>query len=258
MNILAIIQARTGSSRLPGKVLLKLGDKTVLEHVISRVNKSRFIDEAIVATTINHSDLGIVKLCADNGIRVFCGSEEDVLDRFFQLAKIVQPDQIVRVTADCPLIDHGIIDEVIQKHLDTKADYTSNVIIETYPDGEDVEVFNFESLRKAWKDSNAMSTREHVTQHIRNHPQEFKIVSHEHASNLSKKRWTLDNKEDYEFIKIIYDELYAGDPFFRMEAVLKLLEKRPELEEINAFISRNEGLKKSLREDRILDKKPEE
>lgn len=258
MNVLAIIQARTGSSRLPGKVLMKLKDKTVLEHVIDRVKKSKMIDEVIVATTMNITDLGIVQLCVDKKTRVFCGSESDVLDRFFQAAKILQPEHIVRITADCPLIDPKLIDKVVEAHLKSKASYTSNVLGETYPDGQDIEIFSFDALKQAWKDSVIMSAREHVTQHIRNHPTEFKIVNIESEINLSKKRWTLDNAEDFKFITAVYDGLYEKNPFFGLEETLLFLAERPELEEINSFITRNEGLKKSIREDKILDKKPEE
>jgi spore coat polysaccharide biosynthesis protein SpsF len=202
--------------------------------------------------------MDIVKLCAKNNTRVFCGSENDVLDRFFQLAKIIQPKHIVRITANCPLIDPKIIDQVIEKHLAQKADYTSNVLKETFPDGQDIEVFNFNALKKAWKDSVVMSARVHVTQHIRNHPNEFTIVSCKNNTDLSKKRWTLDNKEDFKFITAVYDGLYSQNPFFGLIEVLQYLRENPKLELINNFIRRNEGLKKSLREDKILDKKPEE
>jgi spore coat polysaccharide biosynthesis protein SpsF (cytidylyltransferase family) len=246
MKVLAIIQARVGSTRLPSKVLMKLQNKTVLEHVVNRVKRSKYIDEVIVATTINKEDLEIVKICANQNIRVFCGSQNDVLDRFYQIAKILKPVNIVRITADCPLMDANVIDKIIKEHLKTKSDYTSNTLRETYPDGEDVEVFKFDSLEKAWNKAKLNSEREHVTPYIKKF---FKTLDVCYKQNLHAKRWTLDKKEDFEFIKIIYNNLYKKNKFFGIEDVLKFLEKNPEIEKINQHITRNEGYKKSILED---------
>ncbi|PWB52450.1 MAG: hypothetical protein C3F06_07795 [Candidatus Methanoperedenaceae archaeon] len=251
MRIIAIIQARLGSTRLSGKVLLDLKGKTVLEQVIDRVRASRFIDDVIIATTIIKEDLKIVKLCADHGIRVYCGSENDVLERYYETARLFGADHIVRITSDCPMIDPSIIDDVIDLHLKEKADYTSNTLKETYPDGQDVEIFTFMSLKNAWKNAKLTSEREHVTPYIRNNP-EFKLVNMECGEDMSNKRWTLDNSEDYEFIKIIFENLYDKNPLFSMEEIVKLINEKPEIERINENIDRNEGYKKSLREDRLL------
>ena len=251
MNIIAMIQARVGSTRLPGKVLLPLEKKTVLERVIERVQKSTKIDEVMVITTLNKADSEIVKACSNNGVRVFCGSEEDVLDRFYQAAKLLKPNHIVRITADCPLIDAAIIDQVIDKHLKEKNDYTSNVLKETFPDGEDNEIFTFESLKKSWKEANLSSEREHVTLYIRNHPEEFKLSNLECEVDLSDKRWTLDNEEDYQFIKNIYKSL-PNKNNFGMSDVLDLINKNKGLEEMNHHIERNEGYQKSLKEDKVI------
>lgn len=252
MNTLAIIQARTGATRLPNKVLLKLEDKCVLEHVINRVKKSSLIDEVIVATTININDLKIINFCSERGIRVFCGSENDVLDRFYQAAKLFNPENIVRITADCPMIDPQIIDLVIKTHFDNKADYTSNTLKETFPDGEDIEIFKFNALKKAWIESKLTSEREHVTPYIRNNKELFKLSNVENTINLSDKRWTLDHEEDYKLIQFVYSKLYSKNNYFGMKEILELLKKYPEVEDYNKNIIRNEGYAKSLKEDKKI------
>ncbi len=194
MKIIAIIQARVNSTRLPKKVLLNLEGRTVLEHVIKRVRKSKLISETIVATTINKEDLEIVKLCTKIGVKVFCGSENDVLDRFYQISKLIKPNHIVRITADSPLIDPKIIDLIIEKHLQENADYTSNDLKDSFPDGEELEICTFEALKKAWKNANLSSDREHVITYIVNRPKEFKLTNVENDVDLSKERWTLNNE----------------------------------------------------------------
>jgi spore coat polysaccharide biosynthesis protein SpsF (cytidylyltransferase family) len=250
MSILGIIQARVGSTRLPRKVLLDLEGKTVLEHVVCRVKQSTKITDILVATTLSWDDLAIVKLCAENGILVFCGSVDDVLDRYYQAAKIVKPDHIVRITADCPLMDPAVIDMVIMQHLSVGADYSTNTNPETFPDGEDVEVISFECLKQAWEKADLLSEREHVTPFIRKNPSKFKLSNIEWTSDLSKKRWTIDNPEDYEFIKLIYQKLYKNNHSFNMQAILDYLSAHPEIEKINSKIGRNEGYAKSIRKDK--------
>jgi spore coat polysaccharide biosynthesis protein SpsF (cytidylyltransferase family) len=257
-RILAIIQARAGSTRLPKKVLMDLGGKTVLERVIERVRASKMVSEVVVATTINHEDLAIVKLCAELGVRVYCGSENDVLDRFYQAACLFGAVHIVRITADCPLMDPAIIDQVIECHQKEDADYTSNTLKESFPDGEDVEVITYLTLKKAWFSARLASEREHVTPYIRNNQTLFKLVGLENRENLTAKRWTLDNREDLEFIKAVYRGLSTSDKLFGMNEVLLYLQQHPELERLNSHISRNEGMTKSLREDRILVKTEED
>mgnify|MGYP001594883977 CR=1 FL=1 len=245
---LCIVQARTGSTRLPGKVLLNLGGKTVLARVLERAAASRSLSEVAVATGIGAENLPIVKFCAAKGIRVFCGSEDDVLDRFYQFAKLVRPKNIVRITADCPLLDPRVIDLVVNAHYRSGADYTANTAPPTFPDGEDVEIFTYRALERAWNAATLMSDREHVTPYIRKHPRIFKTRSVRNAVDLSGKRWTLDNPEDLKFISAVY-RAFKGRGMFGMDDILRLLSKRPELEKINGAIARNEGYKRSLRED---------
>ena len=253
MSTIAIIQARMGSTRLPGKVLLNLEDKTVLEHVVNRVRFSKHVDDVVVATTISKDDLRIVELCANLGVSIYCGSEDDVLDRYYQAAKLFKADNIVRITSDCPVIDPKIVDGAIILHLKDNADYTSNTLKETYPDGQDVEIFTFASLRTAWKDAKLASEREHVTPYIRNHPDIFKHARLEYQKDLSQKRWTLDNAEDLEFLRLVYKYLYSKNSLFGMDDILALISEKPEIEKINQHIIRNEGYIKSLREDESLD-----
>ena len=252
MNTVAIIQARISSTRLPGKVLKIIERKTVLEHVINRVRAAKNIDDMVVATTVKKEDLEIVKLCASLGISVFCGSEDDVLDRYYQTAKLFKAGHIVRITSDCPLIDPQIIEEVIELYFQKKADYASNTMPETFPDGLDTEVFSYKTLKKAWKNAKLSSEREHVTPYIRKYPNIFKIVNLKCEYNLNDKRWTLDEPEDFKFIKIIYKNLYLEDSLFGMIKILDFLKKNPEIGELNKNIIRNEGYLKSLEKDKII------
>lgn len=248
-KIICIIQARFNSVRLPGKIFLDLDGKTVLERVVERAKRSSLIDEIIVASTINKDDLRVVELCRDKGINIFQGSEDDVLDRFYQAAKLINAENIVRITADCPLIDHKIIDMVIKKHLDSSSDYTSNILKETFPDGEDVEIFTFKTLEKAWKEAKLLSEREHVTPFIKKNPGIFKITNVGNNEDLSKYRWTIDEPKDYKLIKMIYEYFSGKKVDFGMLDVLEFIHNHPELEAINADIIRNEGYLNSLQKD---------
>ena len=252
MKAAAFIQARLGSTRLPEKVMLGLEGRTVLERVIERVAASRFVDEVIVVTTIHRQDMNIVKRCVENGVRVFCGSEDDVLDRFYQAAKLLNLENLVRITADCPLMDPEVIDQVLRRHFDSGADYTANVLEESFPDGEDVEVMRFTALKKAWEEADLLSEREHVTPYIRKHPEMFRFESVRCERDYSKLRWTLDNKEDYEVIKNVYAALYHENNLFGMNEILNYLESNPEDFAANKRIVRNEGYQKSLGHDKIL------
>lgn len=250
-EVIAIIQARTGARRLPNKVLLKLKDKTVLEHVIARVQKAKAVSETVVATTIEPQDLKIVELVSRRGVRVLCGSQNDVLDRYYQAARLLKAAHVVRITADCPVMDPSVIDLVVSQYFKSKADYCSNAVSQTFPDGLDVEVFSFAALKKAWNNAKLTSQREHVTPYLRDHKRMFKVVSVEHSHDLGAHRWTLDETEDYEFLKKIFDGLYAKDPFFGMNDILRFLSSNPKFSGINADIARNLGYAKSLKEDRV-------
>lgn len=252
MAIHAIIQARTGSTRLPGKVLMELGGKPVLQNVIERVKRSKLIDSIVIATTKDRADAPIINIADTSRVEYFRGSTEDVLDRYFQAAKKFRSDQIVRITSDCPLIDPGVIDLVIKQHLSENNDYTSNALIPSFPDGLDTEIFRFSVLEQSWREAKIPYQREHATQYITKNPQLFKLGNLLDKVDNSSKRWTLDELADYEFINIIYNELKHQGNTFTQNDVLKLLSRKPEIESINSHIGRNEGLLKSMRKDGII------
>ncbi|WP_028584662.1 aminotransferase class III-fold pyridoxal phosphate-dependent enzyme [Desulfogranum mediterraneum] len=252
----ALVQARMGATRLPGKVLMELGKEPVLQHVVKRVSRSKLVDEVLVATTIEPGDLPVVGWCAAQSVRVYCGSEEDVLDRFYHTARLAGLDVIVRITADCPFIDPEVIDLVITRFIEGDFDYVNNCGNESWPDGLDVEVFSFKSLEKAWKSADLLSEREHVTPFIYNNPSLFKLDVVDHEPSLKGMRWTLDQEEDFTFISLVYNELMkSGDDSFGMKEVLQLLAEQPQLQEINGSIVRNEGYLKSLQKDTMGEKK---
>lgn len=254
MRYLAIVQARMGSSRLPGKVLKDLLGRPMLLRQIDRIKNSRLLDDVVVATTMATSDLPIVKLCSNNDIRVFAGSENDVLDRFWQVAKILKPDYVVRITADCPCFDPFLLDEAIMS-MDPSADYLG-MMSETFPDGLDLEVIRSSALQRSWRESRLKSQREHVTQYIVKNPDKF--VCQDFSSRLGfhgNERWTVDEPEDFELIKAIYQHFYDGDRLcmFTYGDILEFLDENPQLRRLNNKIARNEGLTKSLQEDSVVD-----
>ncbi len=253
MNTVAFIQARMGSARLPGKVLMDLAGKPVLQHVVERVQACKLIDEVIVVTSLCERDIEIVEWCSVRKIRVFCGSEQDVLDRFYQAAKLLPFDTIVRITADCPLMDPDVIDLVVAEFKQRKLDYVNNCGNGTWPDGLDVEVFRFSVLENAWKHGQLPSEREHVTPYIYNNPDKFSIGIIDHTPSLAGMRWTLDQKEDFEFIFKVYSGLAEHKGIFGMKHVLSLLQQKPELQRINNTIVRNEGYLKSLIADAAIE-----
>lgn len=248
---MALIQARTGARRLANKVLLKLKDKTVLEHVIARVQKARTVKEAVVITTVQPEDLKIVELVSSQGIRVLCGSQNDVLDRYYQAARLLGAEHVVRITADCPVMDPDVIDLVVDRYFKEKADYCTNTISQTFPDGLDVEVFSFKALSRAWKHARLASEREHVTPYIRKHRRSFKVVSVEQPQDLGALRWTLDEPEDYDFLKKIFGGLYPKNKDFGIQDILEFLSRNPNVRNINAGFARNEGYARSLKLDKV-------
>lgn len=247
-NITVIIQARMGSSRLPGKVLKTIKDKTILGYVIDSVSKSNYIDNIVIATTDNDDDYAIVEYCEENNLNVFRGSENDVLDRYYQCAKKNKAKNIVRITADCPLHDYKVIDKVIEEFINSDYDYVTNTFEYTYPDGMDVEIFTFEALENAWKNSKLLSEREHVTPYIRNNKFKVKNVYSDKENPIY--RLTLDEPEDFVFIESIINGIGRDD--FNLEDIIEFLENKPELLEINNSFGINEGYEKSLKEDKEI------
>lgn len=234
----AIIQARTSSLRLPSKVLKDIpfgSGITALEQVIRRTKRAQNIDQVIVATTIDEKDMSIVQIAQKEKVLWSRGSIENVLERYFLAAQKNSLDHIVRITSDCPCIDPEIIDLVIERHLQEKADYTSNALIRSYPDGFDVEVLTFEALTSAYQNAKEKFDQEHVTAFIQNAPHRFKLVHVEAPQELfaPQRRVTLDTQEDYTLLCAVFDYLYEQNPNFSVLDVMKLFERKPWLDLIN-------------------------
>lgn len=228
---------------------MPLAGKPVLEHVIRRCRHAQTVDRVIVATTIEPQDLAVVNFVSGLGVGVFCGAVNDVLDRYYQTARLFAASHIVRITADCPAIDPAVIDRVVEKYFASGADYASNGLEVSFPDGEDVEVFSFEAISRAWHEAKMASEREHVTPYLYK-TQFFKKVNLRHEADWGHCRWTLDEEQDYRKLSAVFEALYPGNEVFNMEAIMRFLEAHPEIDALNAAISRNEGYKKSLTNDR--------
>jgi len=250
MRIVAIIQARMSSSRLPGKVLMPLANKPVLDHIVERLSYCKLIEKIVVATSTNIEDNPIFDYCRNSNIECYRGNLEDVLDRYYQAAKIHHADAIVRITADCPVIDPLVVDAVITGYL--SGAYEVYGLGGEFPDGLDCTVFSFSAIEKAWKEATLKSEREHVGPYIENNPHIFKNGTLKIFQNLSHLRWTLDEPNDYELLSIIFSELYRVDSPFLTHEILQLIQNNPELSAINEKIVRNEGYLKSLQEDNII------
>ncbi len=250
--ILAILQARFTSSRLPGKVLKPILSKPMLLHQIERIQNSKRIDKLVVATSTEKSDDGIEKMCLDNNIEVFRGSLDNVLDRLYQCAKPYNPKHVVRLTGDCPLADWQAIDQTIQCHIKGKYDYVNNRSKPAFPDGLDVEVITYSALKSACDNAVLPSEKEHVTLYVRHRKDKFKLGYFYSTKDLSHMRWTVDEPEDFNLVEKIYKNLYKNNPKFLMKDVLELLNNQPELLKINSHIGTSEGMKKSLKEDEVF------
>ncbi len=244
--ILAILQARVSSRRLPGKVLRPILGEPMILRQIERLQRSRLIDRLVLATSVDDSDDPLAALVDGAGLHVHRGSLDDVLDRFITAATAYEPTWVVRLTGDCPLADPKLIDQVIESTVDASSDYGSNNIEPTYPDGLDVEVIRYQVLKDIWRAGGSSAEREHVTLGIYRHPERFRLLSVKNEPDLSALRWTVDELPDFLFVERVYGALYPSNPSFETGDVLALLADHPELVELNAGIRRNEGLARSL------------
>jgi len=235
LKVVAIVQARMGSSRLPGKVLKDVEGETVLARVVNRLRRARLIDEVWIATTDRAADDVIVKECRSLAVSVSRGDQEDVLDRYFRAAQLAKADIVVRITSDCPLIDPEITDKTIAAFLQSCPDYASNALARTYPRGLDTEVMFFATLGRAWQEARKPYERVHVTPYIYEHPAEFKLLSVTGDVDYSSHRWTVDTSEDLELLRAIYARL-KDNPSFLWQDVLEVLKREPELVELNRFV----------------------
>lgn len=246
---IAIIQARMASSRLPGKVLLDIGGQPMLIRVIERVKRARTVDRTVVATTTDPSDDPVERLCQERGYPCYRGSTQDVLDRYYQAARSHEAEIVVRITADCPVIDPGLIDETVKALFEPSPvssqepaiayDFAANRLPppwgRTYPIGLDVEACTFAGLETAWKEARLPHQREHVMPFFYENPQRFRICLLNHHTDLSAYRWTVDSAEDLELLRQIYSRFGGRDDFSWLE-VLALFEREPELLQINAVV----------------------
>lgn len=251
MKIIAVTQARVGSTRLPAKILKEVNGMTLLETHLKGILKSRRITSLKVATTNEEESERIVSIADKVGAEAYQGSVNDVLDRFYQTVKNEKPDYVIRLTSDCPLIDASIIDQVIDLAVNSGADYVSNTLNVTYPDGMDCECFKFSALEKAWKEATLKSDREHVTPYIwRNSTMKggeiFRSECLQNGEDWSDVRITVDTPEDFEVIKSILEELGPGK---KCEEYVEFIKRHKEISDINSSLGRNEGYEKSLKQD---------
>lgn len=250
-----IIQARMGSTRLPGKILMPIVGEPMLSRMLERVQRAKSLNAIVVATTDKPEDDATEELVKKCNVQIFRGDEQDVLDRFYKAAQEAGADTVVRLTGDCPLHDQAVIDEVVEHFNTAKCDYTSTP--SNYPEGLDAEVFSFVSLEKAWKNARLPSEREHVTPYIKNHKDFFIIdaLRTSGAGDYSAMHWSVDTQADFDFVTKVFEPLYPTNPSFNKDDVLALLSLHPELLEINKGGTGYEGLAKSLKEDEEFKKR---
>ena len=238
MNVVAIIQARMGSTRLPGKVLLDLGGRTMLARVVRRTGRAALVDEVVVATSTAAADEPIIEQCRRLSVACFRGNEQDVLDRYYRAAAARAAEAVVRVTSDCPLIDPDLIDRVVGAFLDERPDYAANILQRTWPRGLDTEVMSVSTLNRAWREASEPYQRTHVTPYVYQHPEQFRLLSVTHHEDLSDGRWTVDSQADLDFVRAVYRRM--DDDAFSRHDVCRLLSEEPFLADLNRHVSQKQ------------------
>ena len=240
MKVVAIIQARTGSTRLPNKIFLKLANDSLLSHVVNRLRPSKQIDKIVIATTSSLKDNIVEDWCLNNSLEYFRGSENNVLDRYYHSAKKFNADIVVRVTADDPFKDYRLIDQAIKILKDKTYDFVCNNNPVSFPEGLDVEVFSMDALSKSFFNSTSNFEKEHVTQYMHRNKKNFKIFNIKNFKDLSFYRWTIDTEDDYLFAKEIYNRLFNFKTIFLTEDIYQLLDKNPKLMQINNEVKKSD------------------
>ena len=238
MNIVTIVQMRMGSTRLPGKSMKTILGKPLVGFLMERLKRVQGSQRVVLATTANSTDDVLADYCSSHGWDCFRGSEEDVLDRYYQCALHYNADAIVRICGDCPLIDPDIVDRVIRRYLELSPaiDYVSNTLERTFPRGMDVEVFSFGSFKKIAQMARTPSEREHVTSYYYLHPELFKLDNVPNDTDMSKYRLTVDVEDDFKLIRLILEHLYPKKPDFDLKDIGNIMEKHPEWVKINAHV----------------------
>lgn len=251
--IAAVVQARMGSTRLPGKTLADVAGRPMLGRLVERAARIPGLQGVVIATTDRPADEAILTFAAREGLPAYAGSETDVLDRVYRAARRHGVSVVVRVTPDCPLLDPAVSGLVLARFLAAAGalDYVSNTQPPTFPDGLDTEVFGIEALARAWREAVLPSEREHVTPYLWKQPDRFRLASVTRSPDLSALRWTVDEPADLQFVRAVYARLGAGTPF-GMDDVLALLAREPALATVNAGPGRNEGYARSVDADRAL------
>jgi len=242
-QLVLAVQARSGSSRLPGKVLMEACGKSLLELMLERLARVRTPNRLVVITTTDPQDEPLASLCRGLGIEVFRGHPTDLLERHYLAGLVFGADAIAKIPSDCPLIDPTVVDSVLERYSRGDCEYASNLHPASFPDGNDVEVIGMEALGTAWREAELPMEREHTTPFIWERPERFRLANvlwetdtnGESMRDYSMShRWTLDYPEDYEFIRRVYEELYPANPNFGLADILDLLEIKPEMAAINA------------------------
>lgn len=244
-----MIQARVNSRRFPKKVLAKIESKPMIWHVINRTRKVKGVNKIILITTQKKDDKILLKIAKNNRIQSFVGDEKNVLNRHYQCALKYNADVIIRITGDCPLIDPKIVEKMLDFYIKHDYDYVTNTLVPTFPDGLDTEIFSFKILKKITNKAKLPSEREHVTSYIKNHLSEFQIFNYKNSKDLSKYRWTVDEKDDLRFVREIYSRM-SPKQIFSTKDVLKIISNNPKLVNINNRFNRNEGYVNSLKKDK--------
>jgi spore coat polysaccharide biosynthesis protein SpsF len=238
LKIVVVVQARMSSSRLPGKVLFPILGESLLFRMIERLRRVKYPINIVVATSIDETDKIIEVVCQEKGIEFYRGQLHDLLDRHYQIGLLNEADAVIKIPADCPLIDPKIINKVIDFYLEheSKYDYISNLHPATYPDGNDVELMTFDALEQAWQEGRKPLELEHTTPYFWENPDKFRIANLSWESGLDysmSHRFTIDYYEDYQFIKRVFEELYPNNPEFSMEDILSLIDSKPNIYDIN-------------------------
>lgn len=239
--IIAVLQARASSRRLPGKVVKPILGQPMLARQIERIGRCTSFETLVLATSDHEADDAVATVGAECGVPVYRGSLDDVLDRFYQAAKPYQPSHVVRLTGDCPLADWTVIDAVVRYAVEGGYDYASNTIKPTFPDGLDVEVATFAALATAWREATSPVDREHVMPFLHRQPERFRLGNFENDADLSALRWTVDEPSDFAMVSAIYEALYPGNPAFGTAEILDFLKRNPAIGSMNSGINRNEG-----------------
>lgn len=236
-KIVTVIQARSGSTRLPGKVMMDILGRPLLLRMVERVQRAALAGTIVIATTTESSDDVIEKLCEQEGLNCYRGNRDDLLDRHYQTGLLYHADAVVKIPSDCPLIDPKVIDRVLQYYLDHDYDFVSNLHPATYPDGNDVEVMSMKTITTAWQNATLKMEREHTTPYIWERPELFRIATLTWETGLDysmSHRWTIDYPEDFDFIKRVYEELYPSDPAFTLQNILDLTDRNPDIFALNS------------------------